>query len=78
MKSVSHPPYSLDLASSDFYLFGYVERCLAGFSFEDVDQLLTAVEGVLERAEKATLQAVFLEWVDGLRKYIATNGEWSE
>jgi histone-lysine N-methyltransferase SETMAR len=40
MKSAPHPPYSRDLAPSDFCLFGYVKRCLAGLSFEDADQLL--------------------------------------
>jgi hypothetical protein len=78
MKSAPHPPYSPDLAPSDFYLFGYAKKCLAGFSFEDADQLLVAVEGVLEGIEKVTLQAVFLEWMDRLRKCIATNGEYTE
>jgi histone-lysine N-methyltransferase SETMAR len=78
MKSAPHPPYSPDLASSDFYLFEYVKRCLAGLSFEDADQLLAAVEGSLEGIEKLTLQAVFLEWMDRLRKCIATNGEYTE
>jgi hypothetical protein len=31
---------------------GYVKRCLTGLSFEDADQLLAAVEGVLEGIEK--------------------------
>jgi hypothetical protein len=61
MKSVPHPPYSSNLAPSDFYLFGNVKRCFAGLSFEDVDQLLAAVEGVLEGTEKVTMQVVFLE-----------------
>jgi hypothetical protein len=78
MKSVPHPPYSPDLAPSDFYLFGDVKRCLAGLSFEDADQLLAAVEGVLDGIEKVTLQAVFLEWMDRLRECIATNGEHTE
>jgi hypothetical protein len=52
MKSAPRPLYSPDLAPSDFYLFGYVKRCLAGLSFEDADQLLEAVEGVLEGIEK--------------------------
>jgi hypothetical protein len=64
MKSAPHPLYSPDLASSDFYLFGYVKRRLAGLSFEDVDHLLAAVENVLEGIEKVTLQAIFLEWID--------------
>jgi hypothetical protein len=29
-----------------------VKRCLAGVSFEDADQLLVTVEGVLEGIEK--------------------------
>jgi hypothetical protein len=52
MKSALHPPYSIDLVPSDFYLFGYVKLCLADLSFKDVDQLLAAVEGVLEGIEK--------------------------
>jgi hypothetical protein len=52
MKSVPHPPYSPDLAPSDFHLFDYTKRCLAGLSFEDADQLLAAVEGVREGIEK--------------------------
>jgi hypothetical protein len=78
MKSAPHPPCSPDLTPSDFDLFGDVKRCLAGLSFEDADQLLAATEGVLEGIEKVTLQAVFLEWMDRLRKCIATNGENTE
>jgi histone-lysine N-methyltransferase SETMAR len=78
MKSAPHPRYSPDLAPSDFYLLGYVKRCLAGLSFENADQLLAAVDGALECIEKVTLQAVFLEWMDRLRKCIATNAEYDE
>jgi hypothetical protein len=78
MKSARHPPYSPDLAQSDFYLFRYVKRCLAVLSFENADQFLAAVEGVLEGIAKVTLQTVSLDWMDRLRKYIATNGEYTE
>jgi hypothetical protein len=78
MKSAPHSPYSPDLALSDFSLFRYAKRCLAGFLFEDADQLLAAVEGILQGIEKMTLQAVFLEWMDRLRKCIATNEEYAE
>jgi hypothetical protein len=77
MKSAPHPPYSPDLEPSDFYLFGYAKRCLAGLSFEDADQLLAAEEGVLEGIEKVTLQMIFLEWMDRLKKCIAPNGEYN-
>jgi hypothetical protein len=77
MKSAPHPPFP-DLAPSDFYLFGYVKRCLAGLSFEHADQPLAAVEGVREDIEKVAVQAIFLEWMDRFRKCIATNGEYTE
>jgi hypothetical protein len=54
------------------------KRCLEGLSFESADQLLAAVEGVLEGIEKVALQAVILDWIDRLRKCIATTGEYSE
>jgi hypothetical protein len=78
MKSAPHPPYSPDLAPTDFYPFRYVKRCLAGFSFDNADQFLAAVESILEGIEKVTLQVVFLQWMDQLRKCIATNGEYTE
>jgi hypothetical protein len=52
MKSAPRPRYSLDLERSEFHLFRYVKRCLAGLSFEDADSLLAAVEGVLEGIKK--------------------------
>jgi hypothetical protein len=52
MKLAPNHPYSLNIALSDFYLFGDVKRCIAGVSIEDADQLLAAVEGVLEGIEK--------------------------
>jgi hypothetical protein len=51
-KSAPHPPYYSDLAPSDFYLFGHVKSCFAGLSFEDADQVIAAVEDVLEGIEK--------------------------
>jgi histone-lysine N-methyltransferase SETMAR len=65
MKSAPHPPYSTDLAPSDFYLFGYVKRCLTGLSFEDADQLLATVRGVLEGIEKRPCKRSFSSgWTD--------------
>jgi hypothetical protein len=64
MKRASHSPYSHDLAPLDFYFFEDVKRYLAGVSFEDADQLLAAVEGVLQGIEKVTLQSGFSR-VDG-------------
>jgi hypothetical protein len=78
MKWAAHPPYSPDLAPSNFCLIGYVKRCLPGPSFNGAGQLLVAAKGVLEGIEKVTAQAVFLEWMDRFRKCIATNGDYTE
>jgi hypothetical protein len=78
MKSAPHPPYSPVLVLLDFSLFGYVKSCLPGLSFEEADQLLAAVAGVRKGIEKVTLRAIFLEWMDQLRKCLATNGEYTE
>ena len=34
-----HPPYSPDLAPSDFFLFGYVKEKLGGQSFKTREEL---------------------------------------
>jgi hypothetical protein len=35
MNQTSHPVYLSDLASSDFYLFGYLNQILVGSEFAD-------------------------------------------
>jgi hypothetical protein len=47
MVIAAHPPYSPDLAPFDFYLFDHVKGLLRGKSFETVERLLSAVEGIL-------------------------------
>ncbi|XP_048251006.1 histone-lysine N-methyltransferase SETMAR-like [Haliotis rufescens] len=42
-----HPPYSPDLAPSDFHLFPRLKKHLRGRRFEDDDELAAAVEGWL-------------------------------
>jgi hypothetical protein len=38
--TVPHPPYSPDLAPSDFWLSGHIKASLAGRVFNDVSELL--------------------------------------
>jgi histone-lysine N-methyltransferase SETMAR len=64
MKKAPHPPYSPDLAPSDFYLFGYLKHCLAGESFADSGELLQGVKTILTGIQKTTLEAVSLEWME--------------
>ena len=41
---LGHPPYSPDLAPSDFHLFLYLKRHLAGQHFDDDDEIKNEVE----------------------------------
>jgi histone-lysine N-methyltransferase SETMAR len=72
----AHPPYSPDLAPSDFYLLGHVRGLLRGESFEAGERLLSAVEGILGSFEKWTLVKVVLEWVTRVERYIEINGDY--
>jgi hypothetical protein len=49
-------------------MFGYVKESLGGLPLESADERLEAVQRVLNGIDKETSQAIFLEWVDWLRK----------
>jgi transposase len=76
MKQLPHPPYSPDLAPSDVFLFGYVKRKLMGYHAERPFELLIRIRFILSEIPRETLNAVFLEWMERLRKCIDTNWEY--
>jgi histone-lysine N-methyltransferase SETMAR len=76
MKHALHPPYSPDLAASDFFLFGYVKRKLMGYRAENESELLVRIRVILTEIPRDVLNAVFLEWMDRLQKYIDINGDY--
>ena len=45
---VPYPPYSPDLAPSDFHLFPQMKKALAGLHFASDDDVIAAVEEFLE------------------------------
>jgi hypothetical protein len=52
MQKAPHLAYSLDLAPSNFYLFGYVQQLLSGCQFADQDSLLQAFSDILMGIKK--------------------------
>jgi hypothetical protein len=76
MKQTPHPPHLADLAPSDFFLFGYVIRKPMGYHAESPSELLIRIRAILSDIPRETLNAVFLEWMERLRKCIDTNGEY--
>jgi hypothetical protein len=76
MKRAPHPAYSPVLALLDFCLFGYVKKLLAGQEFSDGEAVRGAISAILGGIEKVTSEGVFLEWMERLRGYINTDGEY--
>jgi hypothetical protein len=56
---ISHPPYSPDLAPSNFWLFGHIKTSLARRIFNDADEFLEAVIELLIEIQPPELQLVF-------------------
>jgi hypothetical protein len=65
MKQAPHCPYSPDLVPSDFFLSGYVKGKLMGYRAETPSELLVRIRVILAEIPRETLNAVFLEWMDG-------------
>lgn len=73
-----HPPYSPDLAPSDFHLFGPLKDGLRGQHFPDDDAVITAVKQWLRSAGadfyERGIQALVHRW----KKCIASGGDYVE
>jgi hypothetical protein len=78
LRTAPHPPYSPDLAPSDFFLFGYVKRMLQGSEFQATEELLEAVVTILNAIPDETLTGTFHEWMKRLQTCIDTGGEYVE
>ena len=73
-----HPPYSPDLAPSDFFLFGYLKKMLEGSSFKDDDDVIEKVREILESMDHTLLKNSYYEWIKRLKKCISLEGEFFE
>jgi hypothetical protein len=75
---MEHPPYSPDLASCDFFLFGAMKEKLSGQRFEGVERLFLPVEAFLRGFSGNFLQTVFLELERRSRICCESGGEYVE
>jgi hypothetical protein len=62
MKQAPHPPYSPNLAPSDFFFFGCVKGKLMAYRAETPSELLVRIRVILaDKIPRETLNAVFLK-----------------
>jgi hypothetical protein len=71
-----HPPYSPDLAPSDFFLFGHLKCQSMGIEFDGAEDLMEWIKAAFERISKATIEKVFDEWMERLQRCIAVEGAY--
>ena len=76
IKRIPHPPYSPDLAPSDFYLFGYLKNQISGNDFDSSKELFGKIKEILLSIPLTVLRSVYEEWVSRLKKCIEEEGEY--
>lgn len=75
-EALPHPPYSPDLAPSDFYLFGRVKSRLRGRHFESAGALRHAFLAELRSIDRNELERVYSEWARRLARCVEIGGEY--
>ena len=71
IKTVPHPPYSPDLAPSDFWLFPK----LRGRCFETIEEMKEAVTKVIDTLTQEDFPGAFQKLLERYNKWIAAGGD---
>lgn len=73
-----HPPYSPDLAPSDFFLFSDLKRMLAGKKFKSNEEVITETEAYFKAKDKSYYQAGIEKLENRYNRCIALEGNYVE
>jgi hypothetical protein len=75
---MKHPPYSPDLAPSDFYLLGPMKEHLRGPKFADDNEVMDTVQIWLKATQKSFFLEGIRKLVDRWTKCVAKQGDCVE
>jgi len=78
MVKLKHPPYSPDLAPSDFYLFPKLKLFLAGQRFSSNQEAIAAVEGYFADLTKNPYRDGIMALEHRWNKCISVKGDYVE
>ena len=78
IKTVSHPPYSLDLAPCDFCLFPKLKEKLRGCCYETIEEMKEAVMKVIDMLTQEDFHGAFQKLLEWYNKCIAARGDYFE
>jgi histone-lysine N-methyltransferase SETMAR len=76
LEMAPYPPYSPNLAPSDFFLFEHVKHILEGAEFPSEEILLAAIQRVSSDLTGDILRAVFAKWVERLNWAALNEGHY--
>ena len=74
IKTVPHPPYSLDLAPCDFWLFPKLRGC----SYETIEEMKEPVTKVIDTLTQEDFHWDFKKLLERYNKCIAARGDYFE
>ena len=75
---LEHPAYSLDLTSSDFFLFPKTKEILKGRHLDDIDDIRSNTTAALKATPQNQFQNCFEGWTRWWHRCIASQGEYFE
>ena len=74
IKTVLQPPYSLDLAPCDFWLFPKLRVC----RYETIEEMKEVVEKVIDTLTQEDFHGPFQKLLERYNKCIAAGGDYFE
>ena len=74
IKTIPHPPYSSDLAPSDFFLFPKLRGC----RYETIEDMKKAVTKVIDTLTQKDFDGALQKLLERYNKWIAAGGDYSE
>ena len=78
IKTVSHPPYSLDITPCDFWLFLKLKEKLSGCRYETIEEMKEAVMKVIDTLTQEDFHGAFQKLLEWYNKCIAAGGDYFE
>jgi transposase len=75
---LKHPPYSPDLAPTDFAVFPYIKSFLRGMRFDNLSELRQAVMNVIFHMKTDQFVQIFDDWVRRHKQCVELKGDYVE
>ena len=77
-KTISHPPYSPDLAPMDVAIFPTVKKQLKGMRFRSLQELRSATSRIVAQFGQRWNEDVFGQWIHRHRRCVECEGQYFE